>query len=574
MYTALRIVLLLASVFAVSAFALVIGLVPLAWAVLIGLILWKLGSKVRRSIAHGSARWAELADIEHMLEGDGLILGRMSGRSSKLRAIKALVDPRLAPRTACERFLEGFRASRANPVVRLTNSVHTLVCAPTGSGKGVSLMVPYLLTCRDSMVVVDFKSELASLTARARRAMGHRVILLDPYHTGTREPDTFNPIEFIDRDSPTAIDDCRDLAESLVIRTGEEKEPHWNDSAEVWIAAMIALVVVIAERQDRSLQSVRTLLTDPDRMQAAIDLMRQSEAMDGMLARLGHQLTHFKDKELASTLTSVNRHLRFLDSTAIAESTRRSTFDPADLLKGKTTVHLILPPDRARAQSPLLRMWIGSLLRAVVKGGLQNSTGTNKVHFVLDEASSLGHMDAIDNAVDQLRGYGVRLLFLFQSLGQLKKCFPDGQEQTLLSNCTQVFFGVSDQQTAEYVSARLGETTITTESGGTSRSTSTQRSAQGESATVSNSTNHNWSYMGRKLLTAAEVTALPERVAITFTPGVPPIATRLIRYYERDFKNIQGPSPVRTALHAIFLSIVVIVLAVMVAAAVLNPFAH
>ena len=33
-----------------------------------------------------------------------------------------------------------------------------------------------------------------------------------------------------------------------------------------------------------------------------------------MLSRLGHQLTHFKDKELSSTLTTTNRFMRFLDT--------------------------------------------------------------------------------------------------------------------------------------------------------------------------------------------------------------------------------------------------------------------
>jgi hypothetical protein len=71
----------------------------------------------------------------------------------------------------------------------------------------------------------------------------------------------------------------------------------------------------------------------------------------------------------------------------------------------------------------------------------------NKVHFVLDEAASLGRMDALDDAVDKYRGYGVRLQFYFQSVSQLRKCFPDGQDQTLLSNVSQVFSW--DQRPAE-----------------------------------------------------------------------------------------------------------------------------
>src|SRR5437773_1867600 len=89
-----------------------------------------------------------------------------------------------------------------------------------------------------------------------------------------------------------------------------------------------------------------------------------------------------------------------------------------------------------RVLTNLNRMWIGSLLRAVVRGGLQEQ---NKVHFVLDEAASLGHMEALDDAVDKYRGYGVRLQFYYQSLGQLKSCWPTDQGQTMLSNVSQLY---------------------------------------------------------------------------------------------------------------------------------------
>lgn len=314
-----------------------------------------------------------------------------------------------------------------------------------------------------------------------------------------------------------------------MIRTGQEKDPHWVDSAEAWIAALIALVVYYGEPNDRSLQTVRTLLSSPDKLEMAVKLMCSSDAWDGMLARMGSQLTHYKDKELGSTLTTTSRFLRFLDTLAVSDNTKASSFNPDDLRCGKMTVYLILPPEHMRAQSALLRMWIGSLLRAVVRGGLQER---NKVHFVLDEAASLGHMEALDDAVDKYRGYGVRLQFYYQSVSQLRKSFPDGQDQTLLSNVSQVFFGTNDLPTAEYVSNRLGEETIVVRSGGTSTGQSRQGSAQGTSYTSSSNENDNWSQQGRKLLKPEEILSLSDRIVITFTPGVPPIWTNRIRYFE------------------------------------------
>jgi type IV secretion system protein VirD4 len=60
-------------------------------------------------------------------------------------------------------------------------SVHTAYYAPSGLGKGASFVVVWLLTNPESAVVVDFKGENALLTARAREAMGHQVVILDPF---------------------------------------------------------------------------------------------------------------------------------------------------------------------------------------------------------------------------------------------------------------------------------------------------------------------------------------------------------------------------------------------------------
>jgi len=134
--------------------------------------------------------------------------------------------------------------------------------------------------------------------------------------------------------------------------------------------------------------------------------------------------------------------------------------------------------------------------------------------------------------VDKYRAYGIRLQFYFQSIGQLKKCFPDGQDQTFLSNVTQVYAGVNDLPTAEYVSKRLGEATIVTRSGGTNSGSSITSSVGGSSRGSSSGQSDNWQQTARQLLKPEEVMALDERTGITFTPGVPPIRTRLVRAYE------------------------------------------
>jgi type IV secretion system protein VirD4 len=445
----------------------------------------------------------------------------------------ALFDPRVSSHQAVHDVLRlHFRRRFRTPVVRLAKAVHTVVFAPTGAGKGVSCLLPWLLACDENAVVVDWKGDLARLAAEARRRMGHEVRIVDPYGVTGFPSDCFNPLDFIDKASPHGIEEANDLAQACVLRTGEEKDgAHWLDSAEAYIAGMTAATLQYGPEGKRSLQQVRQMLSHTEYRETALELMCQSDAWGGLLARMGGQLRNYQDKELASTLTTVNRFMRFLDTPAIVKNTERSTYDPGRLRTGRMTVFLV--PSIEHAKDGLLRLWISSHLRAVVRGGLQEE---KKVHFKVDEAASLGKLDAINDALDKFRAYGVRLTLYYQSVGQLSKCFPEDKGQTALSNCTQVYFSVQDLQTAEAVSSRLGDKTIRVTSGGTSTGASEQISLGGtgqhSSRTQSWNQNDNWNQLGRRLLQAPEVLNLPGRIAITFTPGCPPIKTRLLRYYE------------------------------------------
>jgi type IV secretion system protein VirD4 len=323
--------------------------------------------------AHGMSRWATEADLRGMIDADrGLMVGRLCHHHSMTlrERLTPLFDPKVSSKEACQAAARLWSSRKKSRLVRLSRAVHVAICAPTSAGKGAGIIVPDLREDAGSKVVLDFKGELAKLTAKYRqKKFGHRIELLDPWHAVTKNPATLNPLDFIEATSSELIDACRDLAEQLVVKNPDAKDSlHWDESAEMWIAGATAAVVRYA-KETRSLQSVCDVLSNSDKVKQLVELLCNS---DGMLPRLGGQLGHFQDKELASTLTSANRHLRFLSTPAVAQSTASSSFNPSDLRKGKMTVYLVLPPEHMRAQMGLLRMWVGTLMRAVVRGGLQH----------------------------------------------------------------------------------------------------------------------------------------------------------------------------------------------------------
>jgi len=86
---------------------------------------------------------------------------------------------------------------------------HLVTIAPTGAGKGVSCIIPALLSWDGPAIVVDPKGENHAVTAARRKALGQEVAVLDPFAvTDVRHLDSLNPLDLIDRDGASAADDA------------------------------------------------------------------------------------------------------------------------------------------------------------------------------------------------------------------------------------------------------------------------------------------------------------------------------------------------------------------------------
>jgi type IV secretion system protein VirD4 len=450
--------------------------------------------------AFGTARWAidDILRRAGMLAGKGLILART------------------------------LRGS----LLWLPQYVHILLVGGTGSGKGVSVIIPILLSnFRNSIVAFDPKGDLYATTSRHRKRRGQKIIRLAPFAGG----DCFNPLDTISSKSPKLVDSARAMAEALVYRQGTEPDPHWNDKSVLVITALIVLVLLRFNGVERSLNTVQEIASDADMVRAAAEKLRE---IGGIPGRLGNQMkTLFeKDggltKEGAGVLSTVSRHLSFLDSALVAKSLATSTFRVEQLLKQGTTLYLQIEPDQLEAAKGLLRCWISTFIRVIGQEGSEQT----EVLFLLDEASALGSLSALEEALVRGRSAGVRLLLAYQSDSQVQAAFAN-KKTLLYDNCsTQIYLGASSYETAERISKMLGERTQVVESYGENNGRSWQVGGMGsDGQNVSRGTNLNFSENSRSLLKPEEVLNLDPRLLICFVRGVPPILARRVLYYADPF---------------------------------------
>ncbi len=180
-------------------------------------------------------------------------------------------------------------------MIRLPDYCHVLLCGGTGSGKGVSIIIPNLLTYfRGSIVCFDTKCDLFDTVSARRAAEGERIIRLGPFNGGT---DALNPLDAIPSDSPTLVDSARALAEALVVRQGTEPDPYWNDKSVQVICAVLVLVLLRFKGEDRNLSSVQEIVSDPDMLKAASRMLQE---IGGVPGRLGAQMKSHFDKETSA----------------------------------------------------------------------------------------------------------------------------------------------------------------------------------------------------------------------------------------------------------------------------------
>jgi type IV secretion system protein VirD4 len=521
--------------------------VPAVGLLLLAALAWKRSRRTPAlSSAHGTAHWAGFYDLMRagMLNSRGLILGKMSvvEPPSVKQVLCALLLWR--PRSS-ERALE-FARLRIGPapaiVVRLPDHgiPHLAAYGASGSGKSTAYVIPNLLNDPSSAVVLDPKGELFQRTAEYRaRCLHHEIVRIDPYNIAPSPQfpaQGFNPLSLTDVTSPLAVDDGRRLANALIVRNPNATEPFWDNAAQIFVQAIILFLFAKAQREQATLNSVRDILCSPVALKQAVRAMRDAPEFQGILSRMAGQLRNFQGKTRSSTMTVVGTQLDFLDSLPVAATLARTTFDPTQLLRGNNmTIYLCLPVDRIRELVGLQRILITSLINMIFQAG---ESRQRRIRFYLDEASTLGEIEALYNALVFGRSFGIRLFFLLQSFSQIELCFPKSKADDFKATVASLFCGTNDFRTAQEISQWIGQTAAHTYSSQSTHNwgTSTNNSSHDDSSGTSrgSSTSDTLNETARALIRPEEVLQLPTDEAIVLLPHLRPFRVRKMPYFAAE----------------------------------------
>ena len=459
--------------------------------------------------SHGSARFANRKELKKLQREDGLLIGRN-------------------PHTG--------------RLLRYDGPAHLITLAPTRAGKGVGTVIPNLLAAERSVLVIDPKGENARIAGEARRRFG-TVHVLDPFEVSGHPSAAYNPLDRLTPDSLDLGEDAASLTEALVMDPpGQVTEAHWNEEARAILGGLIMFCVCHEDRDRRSLATVREYLTlPPEKLRALLELMQDSDAAGGLIARAANRFLGKADREAASVLSNAQRHTHFLDSPRIAKVLSRSDFHFSDLRHRIASVFLVLPPNRMDAYSRWLRLLVSQALQDIARdaevsvrplsgpAGALGDTHRLKTPtlFLLDEFAALGRLEAVERAMGLMAGYGLQLWPILQDMSQLKDLYGERAGTFIANAGVQQVFGVNDFETAKWLSQMMGQETAGFQ---------TDSFKPGDGPSFSNN------LTGRDLLTPDEIMQLrPENQLLRVQGQATAVAQKLRYYADPEFKGLFVP---------------------------------
>ncbi len=433
---------------------------------------------------HGDAKWASASDVERagLRAPEGMLLGVDGG---------------------------GYFVAAGYQ--------HTLLFAPTGSGKGVGFVIPNLLFWQDSCIVHDIKLENHQLTSGWRSSIGQKCFVWAP-----GDPDgithCYNPIDWVSTKAGQMVDDVQKLS-SLIL----PKQEFWENEARSLFLGVVLYLIADTTKVKSFGEVVRTLRSDDVVYNLAVAMDTLGKQMHPVAYMNLAAFLQKPDKERGSVISTLNSAIELWANPLIDTATATSDFNIQTFKKQKTTVYVGLTPDNLKRLQPLMQIFYQQSTEFLSRKipGKDEPFG---VMFILDEFPTLGKMDSFMTGIAYFRGYRVRLFLIIQDTQQLKGIYEESGMNSFLSNSTyRITFAANNMDTANLISQLCGNKTVK------------QESVSKPQLFSSGSRSVSVSEVQRALLLPQEVIGLPRDEQIVLIESFPPIKSQKIKYFSDKF---------------------------------------
>jgi len=347
------------------------------------------------------------------------------------------------------------KKTKKRPLILDDEEGHLLTIAPTGKGKGRSAIIPTLLNYPGPVMVIDPKGEAAAVTAKHRRKFG-KVIIVDPFKMVTKRPAMLNPLDILELSNGSVTEHALRMSQILFTdQKSSEKEPFWEQKAKALISGILSYIIACEPKENRNFVKLRKILSSEDvTYNLAVLMDTKGKQMPEYAKEEIGQFLQTTDVTRSGILSTAQQYVQLFGDKVVADSISSTSFDLKSYFRGKPqTIYLVLPPNRLKSHSVILRLWVATLIDILIERKKRPEIPNL---FLIDEAAQLGTLDTLRTATTLLRGYGLRVWTFWQDLSQLKHHYKSDW-QTIVNNCASFqIFGITTYLMAKELSSIIG----------------------------------------------------------------------------------------------------------------------
>jgi len=496
------------------------------------------------SDAHGNADWMTMAEARKLFPGPhpaygGIVVGE---------AYRVDQD-----KVAGVRFDPGNRATwgqggKAPLLIDpcTADATHGAVFAGSGGYKTTAIAIPTLTYWTGSVVVLDPSCQLGPMAAKMREDMHHKVVMIGPGRDGV------NVLDWIDPRDPLAETHVQAVIERIAGETptgqGSGENSIFKVRGKELLTCLLAHMLWDSKipRAQKTLREFRVLVRTPEKKMKGLLADIQAGSESNLARDLAGSLADVFVETFSGIYSNANADTQWLSITAYADMLSDSSFHTEELTGGKLSVFIQVPMETLRATPEVARVIVGSLLGAAYRA---EGKIEGRVLFLLDEVNFLGRLKVLEDARDAGRKYGITLLCMWQSLGQLVATWGKEGKGSWFNSCSwRLFAAVDDDETAEEVSRTAGKYTVLARTQGHSSSTQSGGGNSG-SGNSNRGRNEGLSEQARELIKPDEVrTRMRTDEAIIFRRAAAPLRCgRAIFFRRPDMKARVEADRYRTA---------------------------
>lgn len=354
------------------------------------------------------------------------------------------------------------------------NDTHVFLGAPTGSGKGVGIVIPNLLAWQDTVICLDVKGENHKLTSGFRESLGHKIINFVPF-AEDQCSHCYNPLDYVSSDPNKRITDLQIIA-TILVSSAAKSDPHFPEEARDLFVGM-ALYVLDHDDYPSTIGAVFRLLGTEDTLHSVLRYVAQTYPnLDEAAKQLFNSYANKAEKERSGIKSTLGRALMLWRNPAIDAVTSKSDFSIHELRQKRHAIYIGVKVGEMKTLSPLVRLFLEQVITIMSSHEPDPELEPRKILMVMDEFHVLGAMDIMATAFTLLRSFNIRILAIVQNIDAIDMVYDKPTRNTILSNCAhQIFFATNNPETKKYISVACGEKKVESKSVSRATGFSTER---------------------------------------------------------------------------------------------------